>query len=313
MVRVSRLSIAPVRALGLQHPQSIDVDAAGVREDRRFFLIDEHGHIVDRLRAGGLVRVQARTNPDATWLRLTFPDGTVVGGDVQLDEPVRIHVYGREAVGHVVGGPWAAALEPYAHGRPLLLVRCDNPGGTRIRPGETQVRNAVSIVSDGSLAELARRLGVERVDGRRFRMLIELEGAAQAHEEDTWIGGQVAIGSAVLEITKPDARCAITTQDPDTGERDLDTLRTILNYRGFRANDDEKRIDFGVLGEVAVPGRISVGDEVHVLAYESLAGADKGKAGAGADGASGAASGVGAEVGATAAEVGAGAEVAAST
>jgi uncharacterized protein YcbX len=263
--RVARLSIAPVRALGLQHPRWIDVDESGVRQDRRFFLIDEHGHIVDRLRAGRLVQVQARTDPDATWLRMTFPDGSVVGGDVVLDEPVRVHVYGREAVGHIVGGPWAAALEPYAHGRPLLLVRCDTPGGTRIRADETQVRNAASMVTDASLAELARHLGVARVDGRRFRMLIELEGAEAPHEEDTWIGSRIAVGSAVLEITKPDARCAITTQDPDTGERDLDTLRTILDYRGFRAGDTEKRIDFGVLAEIAVPGRISLGDEVRVL------------------------------------------------
>jgi uncharacterized protein len=187
---------------------------------------------------------------------------------VVLDEPVKTHVYGREAYGRVVGGPWAAALQPFAHGRPLLLVRCDRPGGTRIKDGETQVRNAVSLVTDGSLGELARQLGVDRVDARRFRMLIEVEGAG-AHEEDTWIGGRVAIGSAVLEITKPDARCAITTQDPDTGERDLDTLRTILNYRGFRADNDEKRIDFGVLGEVAVPGQVKVGDEVRVLARAS--------------------------------------------
>ena len=69
MLRVSRLSIAPVRALGLLHPTSIDVDEAGVREDRRFYLIDEHGHILDRLRAGRLVQVQARTNAEATWLR----------------------------------------------------------------------------------------------------------------------------------------------------------------------------------------------------------------------------------------------------
>src|SRR5262249_32185655 len=144
------------------------------------------------------------------------------------------------------------------------LVRCDLPGGTRIREGEAQVRNQTSLVSDGSLAELARQLGVERVDGRRFRMLIELEGAGP-HEEDGWIGTEIAIGTAVLSITKPDARCAITTQDPDTGERDLDTLRTILRYRGFRADDPEHKIDFGVLGEVAAPGRIAVGDAVNVL------------------------------------------------
>jgi uncharacterized protein len=263
-MHVSRLSIAPVRALGLQHPDSIDVNAAGAVNDRRFYLVDGNGRLVDRITAGGLVRVSADTNPDATWLRMTFPDGKVIEGDVTLDEPVRTEMYGRLAIGHVVGGPWAAALDAFA-GRPVLLVRCDAPGGTRIRPGEENVRNAVSLVTDGSLAELARQLGIDRVDGRRFRMLIEIADAA-AHEEDTWIGRSLAIGSAVLEITKPDARCAITTQDPDTGQRDLDTLRTIIRYRGFREGDPERKIDFGVLGEVLRAGRISVGDEIVVQA-----------------------------------------------
>src|SRR5262245_52243869 len=263
MPSVARLSIAPVRGLGLQHPDAIELTDMGVVNDRRFYLVDDQGRLVDRLRAARLCRVFSETDADGTWLRLTLPGGEVVEGDVRLDEPVRTDIYNREAVGHVVGGPWAAAIEPFV-GRPVLLVRCDRPGGTRIRPGETQVRNQVSLVSDGSLAELARQLGVGRVDGRRFRMLIELEGA-DPHEEDGWIGGEVAIGSAVISITKPDARCAITTQDPDTGERDLDTLRTIIRYRGFRPDDPEHKIDFGVLGEVAVPGRIAVGDAVTVL------------------------------------------------
>lgn len=264
MPRVSRLSIAPVRGLGLRHPESITLNVAGVLEDRRFYIVDAHGRLVDRLLSGGLVRVGAETNPQATWLRLTFPDGAVVEGDVTLDEPVQTEIYGRLAIGRVVGGPWAAALTPYA-GRPVLLVRCDRPGGTRIRAGEANVRNGVSLVSDGSLRELARQLDVPGVDGRRFRMLIEVEGA-EAHEEDGWIGGRVGIGTAVISITKPDARCAITTQDPETGERDLDTLRTILRYRGFRAGDPEHKIDFGVLGEVLLPGEVSVGDEIRVLA-----------------------------------------------
>jgi len=260
VLRVARLSIAPVRGLGLQHPERIDVVDGGVLEDRRFYLVDAHGRLIDLLLAGRLARVAATTNADGTWLGLTFPDGRRVEAEVTLDEPVRTEIYGREAIGRVVGGPWAAALEPWA-GRPVLLVRCERPFGTRIKAGETQVRNAVSLVTDGSLRELARHLGVDRVDGRRFRMLVEVEGAAP-HEEDRWIGGEVAIGGAVLSITKPDARCAVTTQDPETGERDLDTLRTILRYRGFRAGDPEHKIDFGVLGEVAVPGRIAVGDEV---------------------------------------------------
>ena len=262
MPHVARLSIAPVRGLGLQHPDAIELTEMGVINDRRFYLVDDHGRLVDRLRASELCRAFSETDADGTWLKLTLPDGVVVEGEVRLDEPVQTDIYNRLAIGHVVGGPWAAALEPFV-GRKVLLVRCDRPGGTRMRAGATEVRNAVSMVSDGSLAELAGQLGVDRVDGRRFRMLIELEGAGP-HEEDRWIGREIEIGSAVLAITKPDARCAITTQDPDTGERDLDTLRTILRYRGFRPDDDEHKIDFGVLGEVAQPGRIAVGDAVEV-------------------------------------------------
>jgi hypothetical protein len=254
-----------VRGLGLSHPESIDLTGMGFVQDRRFYLVDEHGRLVDRLLAAQLVQVRAETNDKATWLRMTFPDGTVLDDEVRLDEPVQTEIYGRLAIGRVVGGPWAAALEPFAHRR-VLLVRCDVPGGTRIRAGETYVRNAVSLVSDGSLRELAAHLEIPEVDGRRFRMLIELEGA-RAHEEDTWIGEEVAVGSAVLHITKPDARCAITTQDPDTGERDLDTLRTIIRYRGFRQGDPERKIDFGVLGEVHRPGTVTVGDTVRVVGF----------------------------------------------
>jgi uncharacterized protein YcbX len=260
VIRVSRLSIAPVRSLGLQHPRSIELTPDGVAEDRRFYLIDASGRLVDRLIAGGLARVHAWTDRDANRLQLTLPSGEVIDDEVRLGEPVDTNVHKRMAAGHVVEGPWADALEPYA-GRPVQIVRCDRPGGTRIPVGWDRVKNGVSLVTDGSLRELASRLGVAALDGRRFRMLIELEGA-DAHEEDGWIGRRLEIGSATLRITKPDARCAITTQDPDTGIRDLDTLRGIIAYRGLR---EGKHADFGVLGEVAVPGRVSLGDSVHVV------------------------------------------------
>ncbi len=253
MPTVSRFSIAPVRSLGLEHPDQIDVTERGVVEDRRFFLTDDQNRFIDRVIVGRLVQVAAHTDPGATMLRMTFPDGTVVEGEVQLGDPVETPIHGRTGVGHVVIGPWAAALEPIA-GRPIRVIRCDRPGGTRIA-------NAASIVSDGSLRELARHLEVESIDARRFRMLIELEGA-DPHEEDSWIGRRIGIGDAILRVTKPDARCAITTQDPDTGVRDLDTLRTLIGYRGLR---EGKHADFGVLAEVDQPGRLRLGDEITLL------------------------------------------------
>ena len=75
-------------------------------------------------------------------------------------------------------------------------------------------------------------------------------------------GHRIRIGDAVLRVTKPDARCAMTTHDPDTGQPDLDTLRTIISYRGLR---EGKNADFGVLAEVDHPGRVRLGDEVTPL------------------------------------------------
>jgi uncharacterized protein YcbX len=256
MPSVGRLSIAPVLSLQLLHPEEVDLTEYGVVEDRRFYLIDDGGRIVDRLVAGTIVQVSAWTDPAATRLRLTFPDGVVIDEAVELGEPVVTQLNGRTADGHLVIGPWAAALEPFA-GRQVRIVRCDRPAGTR-----RGTANSVSVVGDGSGRRLAQALDVPSVDLRRFRMLIELTGAAE-HEEDGWIGGEIEVGGARLRITKPDARCAITTQDPDTGVRDLDTLRA-LRYRGFRTKNGERHLDFGVLGDVVRPGRVALGDEIRV-------------------------------------------------
>lgn len=254
---VARFSIAPVRSLGLEHPDAIELTEKGVVEDRRFYLIDEDGRLVDRIVSGRLAQVGAHTDPDAEHLRLTFPDGAVIDEAVRLGEAVETPVYGRTARGHVVEGPWAVALEPYAR-RWVRVVRTDQPGGTRDGA-------PASLVSRASLAALAEAAGLEDVDARRFRMLIELDGTA-AHEEDDWVGGRIALGGAILRVTKQDARCAITMQDPDTGERDFDTLRTIISYRGLMPDaHGAPKAMFGVLADVELPGRIRIGDGVRVI------------------------------------------------
>ena len=252
MPTVARLSIAPVRSLGLEHPAEIDLTPAGVVEDRRFYLTDASYRLVDRLVVPSMVQIGSHIDPAATQLRLSFPHGTVIDEAVELGAPVETVVHKRTVVGHIVKGPWAAALSDFC-GMPITLIRCDRVGGTR-------EAHPATLITDGSLELLGNHVGAGRVDGRRFRMLIEFEGGG-AHEEDTWIGGEIGLGETVLQISAPVPRCAITTQDPDTGERDLDTLRTIIAYRGLTEDRD---IDFGVYGEVVQPGRIRLGDRVEV-------------------------------------------------
>ncbi len=126
----------------------------------------------------------------------------------------------------------------------------------------TGLNDPVTLVSDGSLDRLARQAGTDEIDSRRFRMLFELTGC-EAHEEDTWDGRQFAVGGAVVRVGGPVDRCAVTTRDPDTGERDLDTLRLIKSYRGQRESDGA--ILFGVYGSVLQPGRVRVGDAFEPL------------------------------------------------
>ena len=92
-------------------------------------------------------------------------------------------------------------------------------------------------------------------------MLVGVAGGAP-HEEDTWVGREVRLGDGVVRVHEQVARCAITTKNPDTGERDLDTLRVIKEYCGQR---NGRHLDFGVYGSVVQPARVQVGDAVEPL------------------------------------------------
>jgi uncharacterized protein YcbX len=244
-----------VKGLGLAHPQEVMLEEHGVTENRRFHLVDERGRFFNLLRNGSMVRVEPAYDGARDRLRLSFPDGSVADGVVELAEPVTTDFYRRAVTGRVVSGPWAEALSGYA-GVALRLVKSDRPGAAVDRS-----RGAVSLLSDASLEELGRHAGPSAVDARRFRMLVGVAGTGP-HEEEDWIGREVRIGGATARLLGPVGRCAITTQNPETGERDLDTLRVIKSYRDLGPDDG---IDFGVYGVVLVPGRIRVGDPVEPI------------------------------------------------
>lgn len=258
MPTVSWLSVAPVKGLALTQRDELTLESFGVLENRRFHLLDERGTFVNGLTKleRSLFPVVPRWEPDADTFSLTFPDGSVVDGQIELGEPVSTWFYNRDEPGRIVQGPWAQALSDYA-GRELRLARTDAPGRAVDRAD-----GSVSIVSDESVDELARQAGVDSADARRFRMLVGVQGG-KPHVEDTWVGGDVRIGEALVRVHEQVARCAITTKNPDTGTRDLDTLRVIKAYRGTRG---EKHLDFGVYGEVVTPGRVRVGDPIEPLA-----------------------------------------------
>ena len=256
---VTRISVAPVKGLGLVHPEEVLLGQHGVRENRRFHIVDAEGRRFNQLRNGALVQIRPEYDAESERLTLRSPDGSVADGVVSLGAEVTTDFYGRPVVGNYVEGPWAEALSGWA-GQPLRLVQ--SPPGLAV----DRARGHVSLVSTASLAELGREGGQDApVDGRRFRMLFELDGC-EAHEEDGWVKQHLRIGDALVRIRGDVGRCAITTQNPETGEPDFDTLRTIATYRGFTENEaGQRHIPFGVFGEVSEPGSVAIGDAVEVV------------------------------------------------
>ena len=63
-----------------------------------------------------------------------------------------------------------------------------------------------------------------------------------------------------IQVTSQDPRCAIITQNPATGEPDVDTLGIIRSYRSESA-----AAYFGVYAVVLHPGAVAEGDEIRLL------------------------------------------------
>ena len=249
---VARISIAPVKSLGLVHPDSVELTAYGVAGDRVFAVIDADGKLANGTKHGPMVRV--RPAYDGERLPLALPDGTEVSDAVHLGEPVSPVFYGEARGARIVDGPFAEALSEL-DGSALRLVRMDDGEGVD-RPGD----GTVSLLSTAALTTMADQAGeVEPVDGRRFRMTFLLDGVP-AHEEDRWLGREVRIGGAVVRVRGNVGRCSITQQDPDTGIKSFDTLKLIQAARGQMPTTEP--LPFGVHAEVVVPGHVAVGDAV---------------------------------------------------
>jgi uncharacterized protein YcbX len=263
-VRVAELSYTPVKGTRLVHPEAVEVDETGVRDDRLFHVV-----LADRERQVGATRaalapIASAWDPDSRRLALRMPDGRVVEDRVELGGELAGRVSWRDwapVAGREVRGPWAEALTEHL-GEPVSLALTTVPRrAVDVGP--------VTLVSTASVARLERALGQDGIGVRRFRMNLVVDGAEE-HEEDGWYGGHVSVGECVLRVTGPVPRCVVTTRDPITGVRDADVLRAIVGYRApipipARPPGDTVDAPFGVYAEVARPGRIAAGDAVELL------------------------------------------------
>ena len=226
----------PVKSMGGERLDAVDVARPGLAGDRGFALFDtETGFGLTARRMPELLFASAALRPDGS-VAVTLPDGSEGADDAAISD-------------------WL--------GRAVTLRSADEPGSRRYENPEDFEHEegswepfdgspgAFHDAADASFSLLS--LGtIGSWDRRRFRANLVVDGEG----EDELVGQRVTVGSAELDVRARIDRCVMVTRPQPGGvERDLDVLRRIHREHGG---------ELAVGGLVASPGQIRVGDEVGI-------------------------------------------------
>ncbi|SEH62082.1 hypothetical protein SAMN04489835_2112 [Mycolicibacterium rutilum] len=267
--RVAELWRYPVKSLGGERVEHVDVGPRGILGDRLWAVRDlERDVTASARRIPALLGASARyvgpvgadAGPgNAPEVAITFPDGsTVFSGDPAVDAKLS------ELAGRAVR---LTALPPAddtslhrlsKHERDnasIAALRTDlgvdahekMPDVSMFRiadlamfarfstpPGMFVDLAPVHVLTQTSLATIGAEIGAD-VDVRRFRpnILLALDDPAADLPETHWTGGHLMLGGAVLEVTMPTIRCVVPSRAQPGFEVDRRITKAVAN-RGER-------------------------------------------------------------------------------
>lgn len=274
---VSQLWRYPVKSMIGEPVGEVGLDELGIRGDRTWAARDlRRGGIRGAKKIGGLMRLAARDVgegeveiglPDGSWVRTDEPDVNDRVSEA-LDHPVRLERlrpaddldhYRRGAPDHVDVMAELNAIFGREAGEPLpdfgvfppVIMEYESP------PGTYYDAYPLMVMSEQVLAGLAAALPDSVVDVRRFRpsMVVDMDATSE-HPELELVGRSARVGGATIEFVAPCPRCVMVTREIDASvPADRSILRHVVRQLGQ---------DLGVYARVTAPGRVRVGDAVHV-------------------------------------------------
>jgi uncharacterized protein len=259
-VRLTALIVYPIKsARGIPLRES-EVDEFGLRNDRRWMVVDQAGRFISQRSHPRMALVEPRFAPGV--LQIDAPGMRTLETPVHPTPSVatRVTVWD-DACGATWLGETAALWFSEFLGDPCSLVHMSGdtvrPADPEYAPAGTRVSFADGfpflLISEESLADLNRRLA-DPLPMNRFRPNLVVAGA-EPYAEDGW--DRIEIGGVRLRMVKPCARCVVTTTDQTTAQRGKEPLRTLATYRKV-----EGEVMFG---QNVVPegrGHLRVGDQV---------------------------------------------------
>jgi uncharacterized protein YcbX len=225
VTRLHEIRRYPVKAMGGEALESVEIDGRGLVGDRAFAVVDGDG----KLATGKHSRRFRRRDEVFEFASRSTADGVRVSGR---------------------GGDWAAPGDELD--RVLSEVMGDP---VRVLPETTTPyfdAGHVSIVGTASLAWCVEHLAVD-ADRRRIRPILVVE-TDEPFVEETW-RGEVCVGEARLVPVERIERCRMI----DIAQEGLPR-----EGRWLKALTEAREMSLGIYLDVAQPGVVTVGDEVGV-------------------------------------------------
>ncbi|HEU4589069.1 MAG TPA: MOSC N-terminal beta barrel domain-containing protein [Gemmatimonadales bacterium] len=263
-IQLAGITVYPVKSAGGIAVTEWEVEARGLRWDRRWVVTDPAGQFFTQRDHPRLALVRPTLLRDA--LRLEAPGLPPL--EVPLAAPdgapkVPVVVWEDSTWGVVVdggAGEWFTRLL----GVPSRLVFMPDDVVRPVDPTYGQPADQVSfadgfpflLISQASLDDLNGRLAVP-LPMNRFRPNLVVRGCAP-FAEDGW--RRFETGGISFRVVKPCARCVVTTTDQETLVRGREPLRTLATYRNVGG-----KVMFGQNVIHDRTGRLELGSPVALL------------------------------------------------
>ncbi|MBD7919896.1 MULTISPECIES: MOSC domain-containing protein [Cellulomonas] len=218
----------PVKSMGGEALASAELDHRGFHGDRWYAVVDGDGRFASVKdtrrfrRRDAVVRYTASTTADGQ-VEVRSDDTSWLVGDPLLDRHLTTAMGSDQRI------------------LPEAAVSHQDAG-------------AVSLVGTATIAWCAARWGGSD-DPRRLRVNIVVETQTPFVEE-TWVGHQIALGSAALTVVERIPRCRMIDVEQDGTSPRAPWLRSL---------GSERDLYLAVYADVSRPGVITLGDEISVL------------------------------------------------
>lgn len=254
--------IYPIKSLGGIQLNTAKLEERGLQHDRRWMLVDESGMFLSQRTHPQMALLQVQLKKDA--LLVTHKNNP----DLHIEIPMKpetekvtpVTIWEDTVEGQVVS---EAVNEWFSEfmAMPCKLVKMPASTQRKLKAKYAVNGESVSyadgmpylIIGQESLNDLNARLE-KPVPMDRFRPNLVFSGGT-AFIEDEW--KKVKIGEATFKITKPCARCVMTTVDQDTAQKNKEPLKTLASYRTVDNN-----VMFGQNMLVLTGNSIKIGDLV---------------------------------------------------